>query len=174
MKKFLSLILVLILAFGGCASNPERTERPERIPEFKEPDAAFLSVHFMDVGQGDASFVELPNGKTMLIDAGDAGRGDEVVSYVERLGCSGIDFIVATHPHADHIGGMARVIDSFDVGVIFMPNALASTDVFESMLDAAEEKGLKIRTAGAYEIDENETAKRKKRIAEKTARLFSD
>ena len=105
------------------------------------------SVHFIDVGQGDSEFIELPNGKTMLIDAGPTESGGEVASYIAGLGYSRIDYIVATHPHEDHIGGMARVLSSFDIGEIWMPRATSNTATFEGLLDVIAEKGIPVHAA---------------------------
>ena len=63
-----------------------------------------MRVHFIDVGQGDCSFIELGNGQTMLIDAGTPENGEEIVEYIEELQYSDIDYVVATHHHEDHIG----------------------------------------------------------------------
>lgn len=112
-------------------------------------DDGDLVVHFLDVGQGDATFIELPNGETMLIDASTEEYGDVVASYIEDLGYDSIDYVVATHPHDDHIGGMPEVLTSFDVGEIWAPSAVTTTQVYEDFLDAVEGAGLSINTAVA-------------------------
>lgn len=104
-------------------------------------------VHFIDVGQGDSEFIELPNGKTMLIDAGTTESGEKVASYIAGLGYSRIDYVIATHPHEDHIGGMARVLRSFDIGEIWMPRATSNTATFEGLLDVIAEKGILVHAA---------------------------
>ena len=106
-------------------------------------------VHFIDVGQGDSELVELPNGQTMLIDAGTPQSGNQVANEIKSLGYSRIDYLVATHPHADHIGGMAEVINSFDIGEIYMPKVSTTTATYENLLDAIAAKGLSIHTAKA-------------------------
>ena len=100
-----------------------------------------LSVHFIDVGQGDSTLV-ISNGETMLIDCGESSAADKVTSYLTSVGVDKLDYIVATHPHSDHMGGMAEVIDTFDVGEVIMP-ALADDDIptskyFEEFLDSCE------------------------------------
>lgn len=106
-----------------------------------------LRAHFLDVGQGDAIFLELPDGRVMLIDAGPNEAGTKVVSYLREHGVKRIDFLIATHPHADHIGGMDAVIRSFDIGAVYMPRVATGTKTFEEVLLALKEKGLKAKEA---------------------------
>lgn len=108
-----------------------------------------LASHYIDVGQGDCEFVEFPDGKTMLIDAGPADSADKVISYIERLGYSSIDYVVATHPHTDHIGGMKKVIEHFRIGTVYMPDAESNTSTYSSLLKAIDKKGKKIKKAKA-------------------------
>jgi len=108
-----------------------------------------LRVHYLDAGQADSEFIELPDGKTMLIDAGNKGDGSSVVSYIKNLGYSTIDYLVATHPHEDHIGGMATVINSFNIGQIYMPKVASTTQAFEGLLTTIQDKGYSINTAQA-------------------------
>ena len=115
----------------------------------QEAPEGTLTVHYIDVGQGDSEFLELPTGETMLIDAGTASEGQTVVSYVRSLGYSSIDYVVATHPHADHIGGMPAVFAAFDVGEVWAPETTHDTQVFESFLDAVDAEGLSINVATA-------------------------
>ena len=77
--------------------------------------AGLLKIYFIDVGQGDSTFIVYPNNVTMLIDAGDNSHGDEVVAFVKELGFDTIDYVVATHPDADHIGGVDTVLDGLYV-----------------------------------------------------------
>ena len=110
---------------------------------------AKLKVHYIDVGQGDSEFLELPNGQTMLIDAGNPENGSQIVSYIKGLGHSKIDYLIATHPHADHIGGMATVVNGLDIGKIYMPKVSTNTQTFEDLLSTIQGKGLTINAAKA-------------------------
>jgi len=116
----------------------ETTEATEAI--LPEPINASLSkdlnAHFIDVGQGDSIFIEFPNGQSMLIDAGESNNGNQVVSYVKALGYNQIDYVVATHPHADHISGMTTVINNMKIGKFYMPEKEHTTKTFERMIDA--------------------------------------
>ena len=108
-----------------------------------------LEVHYIDVGQADSIFIELPNGEDMLIDAGNNDDGDDVVRYISNLGYSSIDYIVGTHPHEDHIGGMDNVVNSFNIKNIYMPKASSNTQTFEDLLLAIKNKGIAVSTAKA-------------------------
>ena len=80
-----------------------------------------LKVHFIDVGQADSILIQETNGKSMLIDAGNNADADFVVDYLKEQGVNSLDYIIGTHPHEDHIGGLDAVIDNFNIGEIIMP-----------------------------------------------------
>lgn len=156
MKSIMSLIIFsFLLALPACSANGS-AEKGEFLPEAQNDtvyalvgDEGELRVSFIDVGQGDSEFIELPNGETLLIDAGTNETGADVVNYIESLGYSSIDYVVGTHPHEDHIGGLDDVIRTFDVESVYMPKVTADTKTFEDVLDAVDEKGLTINTAKA-------------------------
>ncbi len=102
-----------------------------------------LEVQFIDVGQADCILIR-NNNKNMLIDAGNNADGEKLVKYLKGLGITKFDVLVGTHPHEDHIGGLDNVISNFDIGKIYMPNVLTTTATFEDVLDAIEDKNLKI------------------------------
>lgn len=108
-----------------------------------------LKVHFLDVGQADAILVQLPGGKTMLIDAGNNADGDLVVNHLKEKGVKRVDFVIGTHPHEDHIGGLDDVISSFDIGKVYLPKVTHTTKTYEDLLTAVQNKGLKITPASA-------------------------
>lgn len=99
------------------------------------------AVHFIDVGQGDATLL-LSGGQAVLIDAGTAQSGAAVVHYLEELGVTRLYAAVATHPHADHIGGMAQVIDAFPIEHFYMGREMQTTSAYSNLLDALEEQGV--------------------------------
>ena len=106
-----------------------------------------MRVHYIDVKQGDSTFIEFPNDKTMLIDAGKKEQGSNVVNYIKNLGYNKIDYVVGTHPDADHIGGLATVIESFAIGSIYMPKKSSTTQTYLNLLKVIKNKGLTIHTA---------------------------
>ncbi len=97
-------------------------ENPPKPTQNETSYSKQIKVHYIDVGQGDCEFIELPYGQTMLIDAGNQENGEQIVNYIKALGYSRLDFVVATHPHAAHIGVMAEVLNSFSIGKKYMPN----------------------------------------------------
>ena len=102
-----------------------------------------LRVYCLDVGQGDSILIT-NNNKTMLIDASTNEMGSRVVKYLNDLGIKKIDYLVGTHPHEDHIGGLDNVIKNFYIGTIYMPNVVATTKTFEEVIDAISAKKLKV------------------------------
>ena len=106
-----------------------------------------ISTHFIDVGQGDSVLIELPNNKNMLIDAGPNSSGDKVVDYIKKNGIDTINYLIGTHPHADHIGGLDDVIESFKIGKIYLPQVNHTTKTYEDVLLAIDAKDKKIQAA---------------------------
>ncbi|MRX71625.1 MBL fold metallo-hydrolase [Bacillus lacus] len=111
--------------------------------------SANLQVHYIDVGQGDAMLLKLPNGQNMVIDAGDNQYGQSVVNYIKNQGVSHIDYVVGTHPHADHIGGLDDVIKSFSIGKIYMPSQTSTSQTYLDVINAINAKKLTITRAAA-------------------------
>lgn len=102
-----------------------------------------LLIDFIDVGQADSILVRNQD-KVMLIDAGTNEAGETVVNYLENLGITKIDYLIGTHPHEDHIGGLDDVINNFDIGQIYMPKIETTTKTFEDVLEAIENKKLTV------------------------------
>lgn len=108
-----------------------------------------LKVHFIDVGQGDSIFIELPNDEAMLIDAGESSEEEKVYNYITDLGYNNIDYVVGTHPHTDHIGGLEYIINNISVENIYMPKAVSTSKTYESLLNTISNKNLKVKVAKA-------------------------
>ncbi len=151
--KKLILALIAAVSLSACSSSDENSaflsEAANNEIVTAVPSDTGMRVSYIDVGQGDSEFIELPNGETLLIDAGTNETGKNVVSYIQSLGYTSIDYVVGTHPHEDHIGGLDDVINTFDIGSVYMPKAVANTKTFEDVLDAIDSKGLTINTAKA-------------------------
>lgn len=103
-----------------------------------------FAVHFVDVGQGDGAIV-VCDGKTLVIDGGTAENGAKMVEYLQNtLHVSKVDFVIGTHPHADHIGGLPDVIRACKVKKLYSPVDEFEAKPFETMKRAADDKKLKI------------------------------
>lgn len=130
---------------------PVQSGTGENVPE----KARDFSVHVIDVGQGDSILI-LAGGKSILIDAGEKEYGESVVSYIRRKGISRLDYIIATHPHSDHIGGMAEVVSEIGADKIIVPRLpdelVPTTRVYEDFLEAVKDGGMKLTAAKAGHI----------------------
>lgn len=175
-RFILSLLLALLLTiFSGCSSQKasEINKPPaqasvtntssQTVPAQQSNNTSLptvtgeLAIHFINVSQGDSILLQLPNSQTMVVDAGPNEAGSTVVSYLQKQGIKKIDYLVATHPHADHIGGMDTVIQAFEIGKVYMPRVTTTTESFESVLRSLQAKGLKITPAkaGLTVLDQN-------------------
>ena len=155
MKKIrIVLLICLCLLVVGCANPFVESDDKTSVSTFSGDT---LRVNYIDVGQGDSIFIQLPNKETMLIDAGEAYEVDNVINYLNNLGIKKIDYVVGTHPHTDHIGGLEEVINTFDVGTIYMPKVSSNSKTFEDLLTTISNKGLKVKTAksGVVVFDED-------------------
>ena len=110
-----------------------------------------VTIKFIDVGQGEAILIALPE-KTMLIDAGPTGSAPKITQVLQELGREKIDYLVATHPDEDHIGGMADVISSTQIGTIYAPNKTNNTATYKKFLTAIQNNNLQITLAEAGTI----------------------
>lgn len=105
-----------------------------------------LEVHFIDVGQGDSTLI-INGEESMLIDGGKNQDAESLVNYIRNQNITKLKYVIGTHPHEDHIGGLDKVIDNFDVEKVIMPNVTATTKTFEDVLDSIMNKGLTITKA---------------------------
>lgn len=110
-----------------------------------------VTLKFIDVGQGEAILIALPE-KTILIDAGPTGSAPKIAQVLQELGRNKIDYLVATHPDEDHIGGMADVISNTQIGTIYAPNKTNNTATYRKFLAAIQNNNLQITLAEAGTI----------------------
>ena len=141
-KRVLAAAAILLaLCMAGC--SPTTSSSPLTQREMGNEAGTDLKVHFIDVGQGDSTLVE-KDGHFMLIDAGERDQGEVVASYLEKQGVKKLDYVIGTHPHSDHIGGLETVIRKFEVQKVLLPEKEHTTKVYERLLDAIADKNLKI------------------------------
>ncbi len=152
MKRIVSvfLLIILIFTFVGCKTK-ERTVSGDE-----------MTVYFLDVGQADCSLILFPNGKTMLIDAGNRANGPLIAKFIEKLNIKTLDYFVLTHPHEDHIGGSEDIFDEFDILTVGLPNIPAEyepdTGIFRDVNKAIEkEKCRTLKLKSGTVIEQNES-----------------
>lgn len=129
------VLLLCLFLLAGCTE----AVKTEKIPVTAGHE---MQVHFIDVGQGDSILIESPSGKTMLIDGGVKGAGQQIVSYLKELGINKLDIVVATHPDADHIGGLIPVLDNMTIEQFYDSGKVHTSQTFEEMLTRIDEKNI--------------------------------
>lgn len=102
-----------------------------------------MIIHYIDVGQGDCILIQV-NNKNLLIDSGPSSNRKDLLNYLEKLNIKKFDYIIATHPHEDHIGNMDTIIKRYDIGSFYSPKVITSSTTFENMISALVDKNLKI------------------------------
>ncbi len=101
--------------------------------------AGELKVHFIDVGQGDATLITC-DGQSMLIDAGNNSKGTQVQNYLQSQGIDTLDYVVGTHPDADHIGGLDVILYKFDCGTVILPPVANDTKTYDDVVATMKNK----------------------------------
>ncbi len=147
-------LLILVVFFLLSSRFNLTGDAPEGVQSVPLPDekgSAALQVYYLDVGQGDSQLIRIPweNGYyNMLIDTGEYQYADGLTQYLRDLGVEKIDALVCSHPHTDHMGCMARMVQRFEIGGLYMPilpeEETPTTTAYEKLLEAAEEKNLTI------------------------------
>ncbi len=127
------LLVVLCFFFCGCDFFGDGNENTV------SADSSF-AVHFIDVGQGDSSLI-ICDGKTMLIDGGDKSASQVVYTYLKKLGLTYLDYVVCTHPDADHVGGLSGALEQATAGTVWCPVDSYSSKVFENFKTRVEKQG---------------------------------
>ena len=138
LMKFLLIIVIAICTYLYETCFEEPTANPEieyRQEETVKIDPNNLIIHFVDVGQGDCILIS-KNNEHVLIDAGNNEDGPLLVEYFKELGIKKFKYVIGTHAHEDHIGGIDNVINNFELGHYYMPDVITTTKTFEDVLDA--------------------------------------
>lgn len=128
-KKLFSVFLVFVISLIAVRTMADTTQQTG------------LKVHYINVGQADSELIQL-DGKNILIDAG--SNDNSTYNYLKQKGVTKLDYVISTHPHEDHIGGMTSVVNNFTVDKFYAPKATATTVTFENMIKALQSKNLKI------------------------------
>lgn len=120
-----------------------------------------VSVHFIDVGQGDCELIKTAT-KSVLIDCGEKEYYADVISYIKSQNIERLDYVIVSHPHSDHAGGMSFILDEFDIGTVILPKIQESvipvTSTYIRLLTSIDNKNINVEYADPgrkYNIDES-------------------
>lgn len=137
MRKKYSFLIYLIIAVL-LAVQGIRTYFSDSVP-----DAPF-AVHFIDVGQADAALI-LCEGQSMLIDGGNREDSDLIATYLEKQSVSYLDYVICSHAHEDHVGGLSGALSTARVGAVFAPETEADTKAYRNFKTKVREQGLSVQ-----------------------------
>ncbi|MBQ3330068.1 MAG: MBL fold metallo-hydrolase [Ruminococcus sp.] len=143
MKRFLCALsaLMMMLFIGSCS----RSAVPQMTGGDDDPK---LTVHFIDVGEGDCTLLESDD-EFVLIDAGERDYGEEVLRYIEDQGADELKYMIATHPHSDHVGGLRTVIDGMDTENFITVSCDSDTYTWEKLMRAVDRNSINMIEAEA-------------------------
>lgn len=151
-KIFLFIFILIFLTFIYITYNQNESYSID----VKNEKYNGLKISYLDVGQADAILIETKN-NNILVDAGNSNDGNLLVDYLKKNNINHFSYVIGTHAHEDHIGGMSKIIDNFDIDTFYMPNVMTTTKCFEDILDSLLEKKLKFSTPNIgdeFDIDE--------------------
>ncbi|MDR3596808.1 ComEC/Rec2 family competence protein [Clostridium sp.] len=149
-KKILGILLIVMFSVFtiSCGKNTQTSntknthEAAEKVATTENitvmPD---LKIHYIDVGQGDSELIQIGD-ENILIDAGTSDK--KALDYLKSINITKLDYVIATHPHEDHIGSMDDVINNITVGTFYSPKVTTTTKTYENMIKALKNKNLKL------------------------------
>lgn len=163
MKKYLSILLFLCMCLTACTTTNQATstseksqsdttsgeavqsgqeEKAAKAPDTSKPEGT-LEVHYIDVGQGDATLIKCGS-HAMLIDGGNNNKGTTVQLYLKKQGVESLDYVIGTHPDADHIGGLDVIVYKYNCEKVIMPDYEKDTRTYQELVDVIHDKNMKI------------------------------
>lgn len=140
-RQIVSLIMALTVSTAGISA--ESVTMPEA-----PSDPEMMEVHFIDVGQGDATLIKCGE-HAMLIDAGDDTKGTAIQNYLQKQHVAQLDYLVLTHPDADHIGGAPVIITKFEISAVFVSNYQRDSKSYEKLMQSLDYRGMSCETPAA-------------------------
>lgn len=155
MKKFISFILTLTTLVFLSSYSPAETNTSDNAtiemsyspPPTAEPseiyDNSTLTVHYIDVGQADAALVQCGD-DTMLIDGGNAADSDLIIAYLKKLNVNALDYMICTHAHEDHVGGLSAPLSVMPVGAVYAPVTESDSEAYQTFKQKVEQQNSEI------------------------------
>lgn len=138
----MAVLMTFLLAGCGTGNSVSISGKGEQAAGGVQSSGSDMEVHFIDVGQGDSTLIKVGD-HAMLIDAGDNSEGTAVQSYLDSQNVEKLDYVIGTHPDADHIGGLDVVIYKFDCKKVFMPAVTSDTRTYDDVVQALKSKNQK-------------------------------
>ena len=135
LSLFVSLLLLTSVFLGGC-TGAFRSAPAERAAQ-----QGSITVKMLDVGQGDAILIQTET-QNVLIDTGDLDERDKLRAELDKAGVKKIDAVILTHPHADHIGGMEMLIDTYPIGMVYDNGMPSTSRVYIGYMKQLKAKGI--------------------------------
>lgn len=133
----LEILFVLLSLLTGCAQQPQSL-----------PENSSFEVHYIDVGQADSALV-LCDGYSMLIDGGNVADSDLVAAYLKKESIDELDYVICTHAHEDHVGGLSGALSVASAENILAPETVADTKAYKNFVSKAEAQGVPIEHPSA-------------------------
>lgn len=158
--SILGLIIFILIAIfsketdivNQITNNQSNINESQTTNNVKVSTNSNLEVYFIDVGQADSILIKNKK-ESMLIDAGNNEDGKDVVNFIKEKGINKLNYVIGTHPHEDHIGGLDDVINSdIEIQNILMPKIQTNTETFENVLDAISNRGIKVTSPSKGDV----------------------
>ena len=135
MSKILNMLMAFVMSFGILGSNVNPSDIPEN---------SNFEVHFIDVGQADSALIEC-DGKTMMIDGGNVADSNLVAAYLKKEDVTELNYVVCSHAHEDHVGGLSGALSVTKADNIYAPKTEANTKAYKNFKKKAEEQNVEIK-----------------------------
>ncbi len=138
MKKLIVLLVAVVLGLLGYELFP-----------IEQKSLTGMEVTYLDVGNADCAILRMEDGTNLVIDAATEGQEEKILAKLQQKGIEKIDFLIATHPHSDHIGSMEAIMDAVQVDNIVLPSAVHTSNLYEDLLKAIKAHGISATRAEA-------------------------
>lgn len=135
MSKILNMLMAFVMSFGILGSNVNPSDIPEN---------SNFEVHFIDVGQADSALIEC-DGETMMIDGGNVADSNVVAAYLKKEDVTELNYVVCSHAHEDHVGGLSGALSVTKADNIYAPKTKANTKAYKNFKKKAEEQNVEIK-----------------------------